>query len=100
MANPSNSHDTPPSLSTDIERVIPREIPIPMNVEEHLDLKRMEEDAWQHRQGFARTRGATEPASAYKNILFTEKQINYLLVILKPYVSPIAEECRVKLESA
>ena len=103
MASPSNSHDshdTPPSLSTDIERVIPREIPIPMNVEEAMDLKRMADDAWQHRAGFAKTRGATEPASAYRTILFTEKQIGYLLVILKPYVSPIAEECRVKLESA
>jgi hypothetical protein len=101
MASPSNSHDDfPPSLSADIERVIPREIPIPMSVEEALDLKRMADDAWQHRAGFARTRGATEPSSAYKTILLTERQINYLLVILKPYVSPIAEECRVKLESA
>ena len=72
MASPSNSHDTPPTLSTDIERVIPREVPIPMNVEEEMDLKRMKEDAWQHRQGFARTRGATEPASAYRTILDLE----------------------------
>jgi hypothetical protein len=99
MANPSNSHESTPSLSTDIERSI-REVPMALNDQELLDLRRVEEDAWQHRQGFSRMRGATEPASAYKTIHFTDRQINYLLVILKPYISPISEECRVKLESA
>ena len=63
-------------------------------------MNRVKEDAREHAKGLIRTTGATEPSSAYHNILFTDKQINYLLVILKPYLSPIAEECRVKLESA
>ena len=101
MANPSNAPvDPPPSLSSAIERVIPRETPLSLNEEERLDLHRLQEDARQYAQQLVRTRGATEPASAYKNVWLTEKQINYLLVILKPYLSPIAEECRVKLESA
>src|ERR1700741_4476971 len=99
MANGSDS--SPLSLPSAIERSIPREIPLPPNEEERLDMVRVTEDARRHRRGLDdRTRGGTEPVSAYKNVWLTDKQINYLLVILKPYVSPIAEECRVKLESA
>jgi hypothetical protein len=65
-----------------------------------MDLHRVTEDARLYRAGLDNMRGGTEPVSAYRNVWLTEKQINYLLVILKPYVSPIAEECRVKLESA
>ena len=98
MASPSNSDNTTPSLSTDIERTFPRDLSF--SEEDRLDMQRVNEDARMHAKGLIRTTGATEPSSAYKNVLFTDKQINYLLVILKPYLSPIAEECRVKLESA
>jgi hypothetical protein len=94
------SQDPPPSRSTDIERAISRSSPPSLDEEERLDVHRLQEDAREYRKQLIRNQGATEPASAYRNVLLTEKQINYLLVILKPYVSPIAEECRVKLESA
>jgi hypothetical protein len=100
MASPANSADPPPSLSSDIERKVPVKAPLSLAEEERLDNFRLQEDARSHRDALLRNMGATEPASAYKNVLLTDKQINYLLVILKPYLSPIAEECRVKLESA
>ena len=101
MASPShNSFDPAPSLSTDIERTPPVREPLPLHEQERLDTYRLQEDVRNHREGLLRNLGGTEPASAYKNVLLTDKQINYLLVILKPYLSPIAEECRVKLESA
>jgi hypothetical protein len=101
MASSSNAFDpASPSLSSDIERETPGKTPPPFFEQERLDQHRLQEDVRAHREGLLRTRGATEPASAYRNVLLTEKQINYLLVILKPYISPIAEECRVKLESA
>jgi hypothetical protein len=98
MANSSN--DPSPSLSSDIERANAAKTALPFNEEERIDLYRLQEDAREYRKQLSRIPGGTEPASAYRNVLLTEKQINYLLVILKPYVSPIAEECRVKLESA
>jgi hypothetical protein len=94
------SQDPPPSLSSDIERANAGKTLLPLNEEERMDLHRLTEDTREYRRQLARMAGGTEPASAYRNVLLTEKQINYLLVILKPYVSPIAEECRVKLESA
>lgn len=102
MASPSknSSFDPAPSLSTDIERTPPVKTPLSLIEEERLDTYRLNEDARSHREALLRNLGATEPVSAYKNVLLTDKQINYLLVILKPYLSPIAEECRVKLESA
>jgi hypothetical protein len=98
MASPSHPDNNAPSLSTDIQQTFPRDLSF--SEEDHRDMDRVNEDARTHARGLVRTTGATEPASAYRNILFTDKQINYLLVILKPYLSPIAEECRVKLESA
>ena len=102
MASPSNPPADPlPSLSSAIERKPPPEKkPLSLPEEERLDTYRLQEDVRSHREALLRNSGGTEPASAYKNVLLTDKQINYLLVILKPYISPIAEECRVKLESA
>ena len=102
MASPSknSSFDPAPSLSSDIERTTPVREPLPLHEQERLDNYRLQEDTRIHREALLRNSGGTEPASAYKNVLLTDKQINYLLVILKPYLSPIAEECRVKLESA
>jgi hypothetical protein len=98
MASPSTSDNSTPSLSSDIQQIFPRDLSF--SEEDRLDMLRVKEDARANAAGLARTTGATEPSSAYKNILLTDRQINYLLVILKPYLSPIAEECRVKLESA
>jgi hypothetical protein len=99
MASPSQN-DSPPSLASDIARALPGKTPPSLIEEERLDAHRLSEDVREFRNALLRSQGATEPASAYRNILLTEKQINYLLVILKPYTSSIAEECRVKLESA
>ena len=89
-----------PSLTTDIEKVgIPaQQQPRP---DDKFDLDRVQEDARQHAQALERgMRGATEPARAHKYVLLTIKQIDYLLILLKPYSSSIAEEVRCKLESA
>jgi hypothetical protein len=98
----ASSSDPPPSRSTDIENVATAKQapPLPWDGGERLDHHRVQEDIRTYRESLARMQGGTEPATAYRNVLLTEKQINYLLVILKPYLSPIAEECRVKLESA
>jgi hypothetical protein len=100
MASQSNPPADPPSLSNDIARSLPGKLPSSLDEEEQMDIARMRRDILAHHAAISRTSGATEPASAYRTVLLTDKQINYLLVILKPYVSPIAEECRVKLESA
>jgi hypothetical protein len=87
-----------PSLASDID--FPGKPALSPDEEERKEIARLRADAVAHHTQLLRNNsGATEPSSAYRNVLLTEKQINYLLVILKPYVSPIAEECRVKLES-
>jgi hypothetical protein len=86
-----------PSLASDI--ALPGRPALSPDEEERAEIARLRQEAVDHHRQLLRNSSATEPASAYKNVLLTEKQINYLLVILKPYVSPIAEECRVKLES-
>ena len=64
-------------------------------------MQRVQDDARHHAQALERmNRGATEPAQKHRYVLLTAKQIDYLLVVLKPYSSSIADEVRVKLESA
>jgi hypothetical protein len=62
MANSSN--DSPPSLSSDIERANSAKTALPFNEEERMDLHRVQEDAREYRKQLARIPGGTEPASA------------------------------------
>jgi hypothetical protein len=82
--------DSLPSMSTDIERA---------NL---ADLKRVKQDATDHAARMERslTSGGTERVDQYKSVLLTQRQIDYLILILSPYKTNISEECRVKLESA